>query len=63
MRVSVDAERCQGHARCAAAAPNVFDLDDDAHAIVITPHASADDEENVRMAALACPEQAVRVDE
>ena len=28
MRVSVDRERCEGHARCQAIAPDVFELDE-----------------------------------
>jgi len=29
MRVSVDRERCEGHARCQAIAPDIFELDED----------------------------------
>ena len=28
MRVRVDPERCQGHSRCYAIAPDLFDVDD-----------------------------------
>ena len=28
MRVTVDSEKCQGHNRCYALAPDVFDVDD-----------------------------------
>ena len=31
MRVTVDADRCEGHARCWGICPEVFDLDDEGH--------------------------------
>jgi ferredoxin len=33
MRVSVDSERCTGHARCNASAPEIYDLDDNGYAV------------------------------
>ena len=34
MRLRIDRGLCQGHARCAALAPELFDLDDDGFGIV-----------------------------
>ena len=34
MRVSVDSELCQGHNRCYALAPELFDVDDFGNALV-----------------------------
>jgi ferredoxin len=60
MKVRVDADRCQGHNRCYAIAPDLFTVDDFGIA-----HAASDDpipgdrEAAARRAALDCPEQAV----
>lgn len=58
--VSVDATRCQGHARCLAFAPAVFDFDDEGYAFVpadraeyeVIPH-------DVAQAIANCPERAI----
>jgi len=64
VRVRVDQERCQGHNRCFALAPNLFDVDDYgvAHELnggVVPP----DEEHQARVAAANCPEFAILVDE
>jgi ferredoxin len=59
MRVSVDADRCQGHARCWDLCPEVFDLDDEGHAVVLVEEVPADVEDKARAAARNCPEQAI----
>ena len=59
-RVSVNADRCQGHNRCYAIAPELFDIDDYGNA-----HAKGDGlvpralEERARLAVKNCPEYAV----
>ncbi len=60
MRLRIDSRLCQGHARCAALAPELFDLDENGFGIVRPgcENASAGD----RQALLAvdnCPEQAI----
>ncbi len=35
MKIHVDAEKCQGHNRCYALAPELFDVDDYGNAVVI----------------------------
>ena len=67
MRVRVLEDRCQGHARCAALAPDMFDLDDEGYSFVLPGREEiADgDEQAVEMAMLAadnCPEQAIVVE-
>jgi ferredoxin len=61
MKVSVDEDRCQGHARCWAICPEVFDLDDEGHAVVITPDVPSELEAKAREAADNCPERAITV--
>lgn len=60
--VSVDRKRCQGHARCAALAPELFELDEDGAARVLAdgavpPHLLG----KARLARGNCPEFAVRI--
>ena len=61
MRVSVDADRCEGHARCWAVCPEVFDLDDEGHAVVKVADVPADLEDKASDAARNCPERAIEV--
>ncbi|HKY16015.1 MAG TPA: ferredoxin [Microthrixaceae bacterium] len=62
MRVKVDDERCQGHGRCYALAPAVFEPDDvgNGHEIDegIVP---AELEDAARRAVLNCPERAIEL--
>jgi ferredoxin len=62
LRVQVDRERCQGHARCVAVASELFQLDafGNAHEIgdgIVPPGL----EVNVRLAAADCPELAIAI--
>ena len=62
LRVSVDRERCQGHNRCYAIAPELFEIDDYGNARakgdgVVPPEL----EEKARLAVKNCPEHAVRL--
>ena len=61
MRVTVDADRCEGHARCWAVSPEVFALDDEGHAVVADPKVPAGLEDKVREAERNCPERAITV--
>jgi ferredoxin len=64
MKVSVDAEKCQGHTLCAWVAPDVFRLgDDDGHAYVDDPDVPAEHEQAVRNAVINCPEGAITITE
>lgn len=61
MKVSVDQARCQGHNRCAALAPQTFDIDDYGTAFVIAgqEEVSETDKDDVGTATRNCPERAV----
>jgi ferredoxin len=59
MRVSVDAERCQGHALCVLFGPGIFTLDDHGHATVEDVEVPPGLEDAVRAAAARCPERAI----
>ena len=62
MKICVDSEKCEGHARCYALAPELFDIDE-------LGYATAKDEGNVpegkeekaRLAIDNCPEFAIAV--
>ena len=62
MRVTVDPAKCQGHTRCVALAPDIFEVDD-----LGTASAIGDGEVPTEMEALAklaadnCPEFAIAV--
>jgi ferredoxin len=62
MLVAIDDERCQGHGRCYALAPTVFEPDDLGQGQVIGDGTvSPADEERARLAEANCPEQAITV--
>ncbi len=63
MRVRVDPDRCQGHARCLALAPELFDVDDYGLSSVKADPVPAGLEDQARLAAANCPEYAIEVDE
>jgi ferredoxin len=59
MNVSADPARCQGHARCNAICPEVFDLDQDGFVVVLNPSPGDELAVAVNDAAANCPEQAI----
>lgn len=63
MRIAYDRTKCQGHGRCYALAPELFDADDEGYAVVLV---SGDlDDAQVAQAQLAadnCPEYAITVE-
>lgn len=64
MRVTVDSEKCQGHNRCFALAPELFDVDDYGTAVVIGDGSVPTDlEEKARLAVANCPEFAIEIEE
>jgi ferredoxin len=64
MRVRVDDERCEGHGRCYAVAPELFEPDDIGNAVVIGDGVvPAELGSKARLAAENCPEHAVTVEE
>lgn len=64
MQVRVDADKCQGHNRCYALAPELFDVDDYGQAVVIGDGTVPPElEEQARLAVANCPEYAISTDE
>ena len=59
MRMNVDGNRCQGHARCHAVAPNVFEIDDLGFSVPGVVDVPAGDEDQAAEALRACPERAI----
>lgn len=64
MRVHVDQERCEGHGRCYATAPDVFEPDEigDGHEVG-DGAVPAIFEHKARLAAANCPELAITIEE
>ena len=64
MRVHVDREKCQGHNRCYALAPELFDVDELGNAFELDDgHVPERLEEKARRAAANCPEYAISISE
>ena len=62
MRVHLDVEKCQGHNRCYALAPELFDVDDYGEAVLIGDgDVPVDLEAKARLAASNCPEYAITI--
>ena len=59
MKVSVDPDLCQGHARCWEICPDVFALDEEGHASVAHAAVPPALEDDVRRAVRNCPERAI----
>lgn len=63
MKVHVDADRCEGHGRCYALAPTIFEPDDIGNAQVCGDGSvSPDDENRARLAVANCPEEAITIE-
>jgi ferredoxin len=64
VKVRVDMDRCQGHGRCYALAPSLFESDDLGNAVVLGDGTVAPEHEaEARLAIDNCPEFAIEVDE
>jgi ferredoxin len=64
MRIRVDSSKCQGHNRCYAISPVLFELDEYGYAHetndgVVPPEL----EEDARLAVTNCPERAITIEE
>ena len=63
MRIVYDREKCQGHGRCYALAPELFDADDEGYAIVLVTGELTDEQlAAAQLAADNCPEYALTVE-
>lgn len=63
MRARVDGNRCQGHGRCAAEAPEVFELDELGYSRPGPRLVPAGLETQARRAGETCPERAIAFEE
>ena len=64
MRVHVDSERCEGHNRCYALAPELFEVDDYGYAHELHDGVVQDGlEAQARLAEANCPEHAISISE
>jgi ferredoxin len=64
MRVVVDTDKCQGHNRCYALAPELFDVDDYGTAVVIGDGTVRPGlEDKARLAVANCPEYAISIED
>jgi ferredoxin len=64
LRLRVDQEKCQGHARCKSLAPELFDLDEYGNAHEVSDGAvPAGLEDKAWLANANCPEIAIEVTE
>ena len=60
MRIRVDPDKCQGHARCYALAPELFDIDDYGQSTAKDDgDVPAGLEDKARLAIANCPEFAI----
>jgi ferredoxin len=60
VKIRVDPDRCQGHARCYALAPELFSVDDYGQSSVIGDGTvPAELEDKARLAIANCPESAI----
>ena len=63
MRVILDREKCQGHGRCYALSPALFDTDDEGYAVLkLDGDLPAELEDDARIAADNCPEYAITLE-
>lgn len=64
MQIKLDSSACQGHGRCYALAPDLFESDDEGYAVlkVGDGQVPAGQEESARLAADNCPEYAIEVE-
>lgn len=62
MKVKVNQDLCEGHSRCAAIAPGLFELDDMGHAQEVGDGTVPEGmEAKARLAKANCPEYAVEI--
>ena len=59
MKVDVNKEMCEGHGKCQAAAPEVFELRDDDVSYVLVDDVPEELEPKVERAIRLCPRQAI----
>ncbi|HEY6869123.1 MAG TPA: ferredoxin [Novosphingobium sp.] len=61
MKIRVVPGRCNGHARCAAVAPEIYKLDDDGYIAMEETQVDVADQALAQRGARACPERAIEI--
>lgn len=62
MRIVLESDKCQGHNRCYALAPELFDVDDYGQSVLLVDgDIPADLVDKARLAAANCPEFAIKI--
>ena len=62
MRIHLDSEKCQGHNRCYALAPELFDVDDYGQAVLLDDgDVPAELQEKAASPPSNCPEFAIKI--
>ena len=63
MQIKLDSEKCQGHGRCYALAPELFESDDEGYAVLkVDGDVPSDREDDAILAADNCPEYAITIE-
>ena len=62
MKIVVDRPKCVGHSRCAAVAPEFYELDENGYIAFSEKMVPTALEAQARRGARACPEGAIKVD-
>ncbi|ULJ74318.1 ferredoxin [Rhizobium gallicum] len=62
MRIIVHNAKCQGHARCWAQAPDIFNLNDEGYILPGEIDVEEEDEVLASRGARSCPERALEID-
>lgn len=63
MKIRINKAACVGHARCAAVAPEIYELDDDGYIKAEEIDVPPGKEDSARRGARACPERIITVEE
>lgn len=62
MRIVLESDKCQGHNRCYALAPELFDVDDYGQSVLLVDgDVPAELIDKARLAAANCPEFAIKI--
>jgi ferredoxin len=63
MQIKLDSEKCQGHGRCYALAPDLFESDDEGYAVLkVDGPVPPEQEDDAILAADNCPEYAIEIE-
>ena len=64
MRIVYDRDKCQGHGRCYALSPELFESDDEGYSVLlVTGEVPEAQHDAARLAADNCPEFAISIEE